>query len=103
MHWGARERVKKEWWEFVWALVNTRPRLPRGAVQVRCDAIVGWDKRGPLPDWHNLEMLHEVVADGLVTIGIIADDAQGAYIAGDIITRRGDGQTVLKFTATYED
>lgn len=87
-HWAKRSRTKKAWQQIVWAWVNTPPRMPRPLERVRCSIEVVWDKRGPLPDPHNLEMAVECVADGLVEAGIIEDDASGRFIREDVTLRR---------------
>lgn len=59
---------------------------------------VQWDKPGVLPDWINLDMAHECVADGLVKCGIILDDAGRAYQRGTFSIERvpkGKGRTVM--------
>ncbi len=113
MHEQPRARIKKVWEKAVWAHVNIAPRLPRPASRVTCTATVEWGKPGPLPDWHNLEMLHECVADGLVKAGILRDDANGAYVAGDIEVKRStpprgvipqnESITTIRLECEYEE
>jgi hypothetical protein len=100
MHWAKRNRIKREWHELVWAQVNASPRWPRPAGSVTVDIAVEWDKRGPLPDHHNLEMAFECVADGLVQAGIIADDSGTQFVRGGLTLRRaaGVGRTVACVT-----
>lgn len=101
LHWAKRGRIKAEWERWVWGLVNEHPRMPRPIASVRCDVVVGWDKPGPLPDPQNLAgMAHEVIADGLVKAGIIADDSMDArgvpqYEQGTTQVNRGNGATEI--------
>lgn len=78
-----RHRIKMDWEEQVWAGVNTAPRMPRRVASVKVHSIIYWNKRGVLPDHHNLDMLHECTADGLVKAGILKDDADGVYERGE--------------------
>ena len=104
LHWAERAKIKAEWREQVWGIVNQHPRLPRPAIRVTVTAVVGWNKPGPLPDQINLEMLHEVVADSLTKklgCGIIPDD-QTQYVAGKITLMRSEtAYTVLRIVAEY--
>ena len=98
MHWAARGRIKRQWETLVWAQLNAEPRMPRPVVSVTVDLFVEWDKPGPLPDHHNLDMAHECIADGLVKAGILADDADGVYQRGGfeiVRVSKGEGQTVV--------
>jgi hypothetical protein len=93
-----RRRIKKMWEEVVWGEVNRYPRMPRPVDSVRCDLVVSWNKRGPLPDDINLEMAFECIADGLVKAGIIVDD-QHQFVRGTISIVRGRfGHTEVKLT-----
>lgn len=95
-HWAKRNRIKQTWHAFVWGLVNEAPRMPRPLPQVKCRVVVYWDKGGPLPDWHNLHMAHECIADGLVRAGILADDSNGQYLedgVGVVKAPKGEGRT----------
>jgi hypothetical protein len=97
-HWRRRYATKRRWEDQIWAQVNERPRCPRPAVAVTADVMVYWDKPGVLPDHHNLDMVHEVVADGLVKAGILEDDAGGVYERGAFAIERvkkGKGRTVV--------
>ena len=88
IHWAHRGRIKDQWETSVWAQVNERPRCQRPVSLVTAHLDIHWDKPGPLPDFHNLDMAHECVADGLVKAGILADDAGGVYMRGTFkITR----------------
>jgi len=98
-HWAKRGSIKKAWHEEVWAGVNIRPRLPRPVGSVTCSMHVFWDKPGVLPDHHNLDMVHECVADGLVEAGILTDDAGGVYHRGSFgieRVKKGQGRTVIR-------
>ena len=97
LHWAKRNRIKQEWHEHVWAGVNEAPkRMPRPLESVTCYVVVWWDKPGPLPDHHNLEMAFEVIADGLVHAGIIRDDSGDQFVRGSLILMRGDkAETVV--------
>jgi len=95
MHWAKRSKIKVAWEEQVWGMVNEMPRMPRPLDSVRCDIVVFWDKPGPLPDHHNLEMAFEVVADGLVKAGIIRDDSGEQFVRGSLKLIRGDGSTLV--------
>lgn len=77
-----RSRIKKDWESQVWAQVNTFPRWPRNVASVTVNLVVFWDRPGPLPDHHNLDMAHECIADGLVKANILHDDAKGVYQRG---------------------
>lgn len=96
-HWAARNRTKGAWHSMVWGLMNEAPRIVKAAGQATVHLVVFWDKPGPMPDHHNLDMAHECVADGLVRAGFLVDDDQGRYQRGLFtITRatRGLGGTV---------
>lgn len=95
MHWAKRNKIKAAWEEQVWGCVNEMPRMPRPLDSVTCHITVFWDKRGPLPDHHNLEMAFEVVADGLVKAGIIRDDSGEQFKRGSLHLLRGNGETVV--------
>jgi hypothetical protein len=64
--------------------------MPRPLDSVTCHIIVVWNKRGPLPDFHNLEMAFECIADGLVKAGIIRDDSGFQFQRGTMQVLRGD-------------
>lgn len=99
-HWTFRRRIKKRWEAYVWAWVNTPPRMKRPVDHVTVHLYVKWDKPGPLPDSINLDMAHECIADGLVKAGIIPDD-QTQYSRGHFrIVRvpKGQGQTLATVT-----
>ena len=103
LHWAKRAALKREWVDAIFAAVNSKPRLRRPAIRVAVSARPMWNKRGPLPDFHNLEMLHECVADGLVDCGILKDDSQGSYGAGSIVPVRSElGCTFLRIECFYE-
>ena len=95
MHWAKRQRIKEAWEEMVWGYVNKTPRMPRPLDSVRCSLIVCWNKPGPLPDHHNLEMGFECVADGLVKAGIIRDDSGMQFVRGQLTLCPGDGSTLV--------
>jgi len=97
LHWAKRNRIKQEWHEYVWAGVNAAPkRMPRPLESVTCHVVVLWDKPGPLPDRHNLEMAFEVIADGLVYAGIIRDDSGDQFVRGSLTLMRGEkAETVV--------
>ena len=95
LHWSKRSRIKREWEEWVWACVNEMPRMPRPLDSVTCHVVVLWQKKGPLPDCHNLEMAFEVIADGLVKAGIIRDDSGEQFVRGSLKLIRGDGSTLV--------
>lgn len=106
MHWAKRGAIKKRWERDIWMAVNGQPRLPRPAARAEVTPIVYWGKPGPLPDFHNLEMAHEVVADGLVIAGMLKDDSKGQYIAERIqVLRapRGETRTEIHMHFIYGD
>jgi len=104
MHWTKRLAIKQQWELEIWGAVNGQPRLPRPARQVEVLPIVYWGKPGPLPDFHNLEMAHECIADGLVKAGMLPDDSDGQYVALRIqIERaeRGESRTEIRMYFVY--
>ncbi len=81
-HWAKKRKVKAEWVEWVWALVNQQGRKLKGCKQVHVGATIYFPRAARRDPQNYAATLYKFLDDGLVQAGVIPDDT-AEYISHD--------------------